>query len=696
MPRKLLLLLCFFLLWFHSVRSNQVDSLLHQFQNSSDLIEKNHLLLRLSSEYLYVLPEKELEYASKAYDFYFDNRIKDDSLLAEIYYRKGGSLNGTGQSKLALKSLEKSLKLSRKNNWRKLQSRVLNNIGIIYNELGQFDKAIENYQGVRIIVEEDKDTTMLNVCRNNIGNIYLSIGELDKAEELIKKNLELSIIRKNEHGIAIAYSNLGDIEKKRNNLDLSIQYYNTSLAIVDSLGLNYGRIINKLNLGEVYVEKDLLEMAVKHFEDAYFLAKKDGFKSKVAEAGLGISKWEYENKNYKQSIQFAQEALDYTNKIDSKETAYHLHECLSKNYQALKKYEEALYHQQQSNSIQDSFYNQEKLKTFAELEYKFASKKRETENRFLKEEQLKNQTIIRQQGIISVVVMIFLILLGLASWGLWKQNKQKQEYNQLLEKQVEERTQHLQKSNNQLSAANKELEQFAYITSHDLKEPLRNISGFSSLIQRKLKKGKVEGMEEYLEFITNNTHQMNNLIEDILAYSKVGSEKNSINVSLSHLVNQAKNDLQLLLLEKKGRILYKMPSLYENAVNIFLPAQLSLVFKNLIENGIKYNKSQDPTIKIGYYEHQEHFVLTFKDNGFGIEKEYQQKVFEMFKRLHNRGEYQGSGIGLSICQKVVQTLKGSLKIISSNKNGTIFELKIPMKKEVDTNQENNVKEELLS
>lgn len=228
---------------------------------------------------------------------------------------------------------------------------------------------------------------------------------------------------------------------------------------------------------------------------------------------------------------------------------------------------------------------------------------------------------------------------------------------------------------NRLQESNKELERFAYIASHDMKEPLRNIVSFSQLLKRKLKGKMSDDESEYLEFVTKNAKQMNELIKGILEFSKIDQSQdeqfNSINLNI--ILKEAVSNLDTVVEQKNASIQYPdLPIINGNEI------QMISLFQNLIENGIKYNTTSTPQVQFTVQQKDNFHQIFIKDNGIGISQEYHQKIFEMFKRLHTRNEYQGTGIGLALCKKIAQRHKGDLTVHQSDDNGTTFLLALPV------------------
>lgn len=231
----------------------------------------------------------------------------------------------------------------------------------------------------------------------------------------------------------------------------------------------------------------------------------------------------------------------------------------------------------------------------------------------------------------------------------------------------------LSKANEQLKRSNSDLERFAFIASHDLKSPLRNIISFLGLFNRRYGAKMEAGPKEYLDIVKSNAMQMQTLIEDILEYSKTNSttlkeEEIDLNRMIKLIISQLKTNPSY---EKAELMIWDLPVVVGDLT------RLQQLFQNLIENGLKYNESDFPTVAIKYMEEGENHYFIVEDNGIGIPEEYHERIFKMFERLHTREHYQGTGIGLSICLKNVEEYGGSIQIDSADWRGTQFHIRIP-------------------
>jgi signal transduction histidine kinase/Flp pilus assembly protein TadD len=233
--------------------------------------------------------------------------------------------------------------------------------------------------------------------------------------------------------------------------------------------------------------------------------------------------------------------------------------------------------------------------------------------------------------------------------------------------QIEQQKVELEKSNRELEKSNKELEQYAYIVAHDLKEPLRNISSFTSLIERRYMDQLDDTAHEYMGYITRNVAQMHKLLTELLRYNTLerkGAQMRELDVTkvLSEVIDQLK-----VRIEEKGASVEfgELPKLRIHHFHIFQ------LFQNLIKNALQFNDAEKCVIRIeGRWEHKR-CVFSVRDNGIGIDPAYHEKVFKLFNRL-NRESYEGTGIGLALCRKIVQIYDGEIWIESQPGKGSTF------------------------
>lgn len=237
----------------------------------------------------------------------------------------------------------------------------------------------------------------------------------------------------------------------------------------------------------------------------------------------------------------------------------------------------------------------------------------------------------------------------------------------VLELRVKERTAELARSN-------AELEQFAYIASHDLQEPLRMVSSYVQLIERRYKGRLDQDADEFINFASEGAIRMQRMINDLLAYSRVGTRGKSFSaVNLETVLAHALENLQLVIKETDARVTHDLlPQVYGDG------GQLIQVFQNLIDNAIKFRREPIICVHISAQIDGSDCVCAVQDNGEGIAPEYLNRLFVLFQRLHTRKEHPGTGLGLAICKRIVERHRGKIWVESRPGEGSTFYFSVPI------------------
>ena len=238
------------------------------------------------------------------------------------------------------------------------------------------------------------------------------------------------------------------------------------------------------------------------------------------------------------------------------------------------------------------------------------------------------------------------------------------------QKKVEEE---LLKTAKELKSSNAELEQFARITSHDLKEPLVTISGFVKLLKRRYH-GKLDAKaDEFIDCAIEGTCRMERLLKDLLEYSRLGCKKKPYReLALSSLLDMAIQNLKSKIDATGTEIkVHELPFVRVDE------SQIVQLFQNLVGNAIKFSGNKAPVIEIFSEKRENDWIIKVKDNGIGIDPQYADQIFVIFKRLHRENEYQGTGLGLAICKKIIESHGGDIWVDSLPGKGSTFSFLLP-------------------
>jgi signal transduction histidine kinase len=226
----------------------------------------------------------------------------------------------------------------------------------------------------------------------------------------------------------------------------------------------------------------------------------------------------------------------------------------------------------------------------------------------------------------------------------------------------------LEDKNSLLEIKNKELEQFAFIVSHDLQEPLRTLTGFAGLLKEEFTEELNEEADQYLDFILQSSKRMQELISGLLNFSRIGKMRKPTAINCNQIVKEVLSDMHFSIQQSNAQISVEdLPKL--NGYTI----ELRQLFQNLISNALKFKKENViPKIHITAEKQGEYWQFSVQDNGIGIDTKDSNEIFTIFKRLHSRSKYEGTGIGLSYCKKIVKLHSGKIWVASKLGEGSTF------------------------
>lgn len=232
----------------------------------------------------------------------------------------------------------------------------------------------------------------------------------------------------------------------------------------------------------------------------------------------------------------------------------------------------------------------------------------------------------------------------------------------------------LKESMEELKRSNQELEQFAYVASHDLQEPLRMVSSFTQLLQKRYQDKLDEEANEFIDYAVNGAKRMQNLINDLLTFSRIGTRGKPFElIDMNKILENILQNLSFKIKESNVEINYDvLPTIKVDR------SQMSQVFQNLISNAIKFHRDDvPPKIDISFEETDTEWIFSIKDNGIGVDPQFFDKIFVIFQRLHKRGKYDGTGIGLAVCKKIIERHGGGIWVESETREGSTFFFSIP-------------------
>lgn len=267
-------------------------------------------------------------------------------------------------------------------------------------------------------------------------------------------------------------------------------------------------------------------------------------------------------------------------------------------------------------------------------------------------------------GIILALVAVSVVV------TLWRIG----EHNRRLSERLERKNRVLQKTTTELERSNKALEEFAYVASHDLQEPLRMVSSYTQLLGRRYQGKLDEAADKYIFYAVDGAKRMQALIQDLLKYSRVGTQGKPFEpTDFSKALQQALTYLKIAIREEEAEVTFEpLPTLMAD------PTQITQLFQNLVGNAIKFRKEEPPRVDISARQENQDWVFSIRDNGIGIAPQYGERIFLIFHRLPSKKPVSGTGLGLSVCKKIVERHGGRIWVESKEGEGSTFRFTIPV------------------
>ncbi len=508
------------------------------------------------------------------------------------------------------------------------------------------------YDMVRSLLEYQKakeldpdNRRFVNVVNHNLAGVYSQIGDFNKAETIGTEILDFAKAEEDVLGQLFAHYLLGYTASEQEAYDrVKANCYN-ALALRKQTGISEAFGYTYFLLGETHLAEGQLDSAEYYFQVGIELSQVQGDAKEAIDNTGGMMKLRIQQERYQEAIQLGEQILASHVRPDQP-----ISEELATAYYAIGEYNLAYQRLQQGlerrDREDDNSTNVEILTALLEEQFR---QERDSQVQAY-EQQLTNQRLT----LISLGLLAILIVLSIA---FYLQSRSRRE---------------LKKLNDSLAESNAALQQFAYITSHDLKEPIRNITSFSGLLDRNLKKQNHAAKDrEFLEFIISNATVLREIVDSLQIFTKISFGKlDREAVPLQSVFQTVRDNLQQTIQETEGQLCFTNPSQIEKV--LFSRPMLILVLQNLIQNGFKYNESESPTVEVHVEPSGGKTLFTVKDNGVGIEPAYFDRIFSPFKTLMNKSITQSSGLGLSICKNILERYDGRIWVDSDGENGSVF------------------------
>jgi signal transduction histidine kinase len=700
-------------------QNTRADSLLRALREHP---QEDTLRVRMLYDYSAIffpgIPDSTFKYSELGYRL---------SLKLNYPYGKMRGLNGMGlklwitnQLNEAIFPYQQALSIANKIRNAQYQIKIANNIGVLYQSTGLIDSAQKYYLYSLKIAEETGDQKMQAKSYSDLGTIAGLKGDYLLAVKYLIKALGIYESQGDLPNRVITHIRLGNqylktlnFQKSRSEF-LKAQTFNDSignkrfaLEITANLGLLYCQVKKDfdsarvylyeaekmaieleaqdviltvaVNLGNIFYHEKKFESALHYFLQAYNnpLLNVKRYERVAILVNLGSTYLQIDD--FTKSQMFLLEGLKLAQEYTFQEFEAIALQSLSDLMAERGKFKEAFDYLKKAKQLSDTLFREDLKQQIAEAEYQFRLEKQEAQNQFLQEEVKHQAEIIAKQrmfvavGLIIIFIISVLLFLILSSRSRRiKAELELRKLNDSLEHLVLERTQQLEMSNEDLASKNKELEEFTYLTTHDLQEPFHTLSSYTQLLHDEYADKLDPTASHYLVFIHDAASRMREQLKGLLEYSFLGKNSPLVIVDCQKLVKEVLDEMGPVIVESDAVIQVGLLPVIQG-----YEKELKVLFHNLIDNALKFKKKDAVAeISIASGNLPKGWSFSICDNGIGIEAKDKEKVFVIFKRMQNRSEYPGTGIGLAQCQKIVWLHGGKIWVESEVGKGSCFRFTI--------------------
>lgn len=507
------------------------------------------------------------------------------------------------------------------------RARTLRLMGVANYYLGRPAEAENKYRAALDLLLPLSEPTAKN--RADIGNVYYNLAILNNTPEnnnLRKEYLDLafSVFAALDYrtGMAKCYDGWAIYHCIEGNYDQALANHRQALEIFNQLQDEGGISRTYNNMAQILLRIGDVEGGLDLFKKSLKIHRQYDAKYDMAVALINLGRTCFDLGREEQALQYLNEATEVLQHSESEPLLSELYDVYRSIYESRGEFEKAYKYQQLWIAYNNAIKIEENKKLMQRTLLQLETEQKERSAKLEREKQTLIQTY-----------------------------------------------------KHRLDAVNHELEQFVYAAAHDLREPLRSIKSFSELLERRLAHHEKKEIHEYTQFIQDGISQLDRVIHDLLVYSDSASTNEAYqDLEIMDLVQSSKSHLRSLLDQRNGAVIISRGGKITGP-----PSQIKLLFEHLIANGIIFNLQEFPVVEISYSVEQDFQKVSFSDNGIGIDKKYFQKIFGIFQRLNRRTEFPGSGIGLTICKKIVDNLQGRIEVSSIPGKGSVFTVYLPFK-----------------
>lgn len=632
-----------------------------------------------------------------------------DLIYAKNLYQISKTYYRLNQFELAYQYGQQALALNLGQFSHTLLANVLRQLSTTNRSLGNFDKAYRYNMDALQVYHTLSDSLGISKSIYSNGSLFFYQKNYKQALKAYSESWDIAKSIQHPQQIYRCLGGIGATYERMKKTDLSIAFNKQALELAEKMAVPSNIAYAAHNLGTNYASVQAYSIALKYFNQSLTIKKENNdIWGQIGTLGALANLYRSKNETEK-AIEYLEEALDLSKEIKSKTRELEIYDYLAEAHYTAKNLEQGFLYLRQYVNLRDSIYNETTLKEMGEIKNKYEFQKKENEIILLtKQSEIDNlQNYLLVSVVFGLIIFSVLVLkqnrtqrqsnLLLAEKNREIQQKNEevqrayhiqQKVNALLEEKnnkihhqnllLEKSNEKIYQQNKLLESSNEDLKQFAYVASHDLKEPLRMIGAYTSLLKRRYISKLDDQAQEFMHYIVDGAHRMDTMLTDLLSYSRANSQAlNKTPINLQDVMVIVSNNLRASLYEKEAQL-----DIDYEKLPIIKGSQTHLIqlFQNLISNSIKFTGDKKPLVKVSCVPRDEEFVISIQDNGIGIDTKNQETIFEMFRRLHTREEYEGTGIGLATCKKIVERHGGEIWVDSVMGEGSTFYFSLPAMK----------------
>ena len=655
----LILFLLFLFQWSFS-QTNETASSTDLHTKANILIDEGNELLKSNGDVV-LAKTKFLEARNVG------KQLQNKRIIYESYLGEGsiGYFNGNYESSFQLlDSILPLIPLS-ENDLIATCHKVIGN-DLVY--MGQYALAYDHQLKALEYFKEKNDRINLAKLHFSIGNNFFYQGQYEFALKEFKNAALIWERLKDKKGNFWALGAIASVHEHMQNIDLAIEYSERALDMAYELESPADVAWTLYNVGSIATTAGDLKKGIDRLEEAKNIALQLDDKPLLGYTLEGLTTVHLHLKDFKQALNYLDQSYEIARGNNDLANIPGLYRLYSEIYYQKNDLNTYKIYIDKFIELNDSLKNEELAQSMGSLKQDFEVRELQKTKEIAllkKDSKISNFKKLIWIGSISFAAVVLFLLYIFVRIN----NKHVKERNQLLTSTNNK----ILQQNEILKSSNKDLKQYAFIISHDLKEPLRNISSFTTLLERSLGPNINKNSKEYMSFITSGVQQMHGLLTDLMNYSKIkGRNISGKKINCNLLTAEVIDNLKVKFEHKNIQI---------NTAELPMVAMdkdhFQRVIYNLLSNGIKFNEHKLAKIAISSSTQNGFHTFSIKDNGIGIDPSYQEKIFVVFQRLNNRQDYSGSGIGLATCKKIISDYGGKIWFKSTPRKGSSFYFSIP-------------------